>query len=271
MGVVSLTQYLNSWGAIAVVGVLAGAKGVGIYNVAASMGGFSAVMLVTFSGIFNPIVSDLYSRGMLDDLASLYQDVCSWIFTATLPVFLLTLLLARDIMAVFGDKFVTGWPVLVLIASAQLFNSSVGPTNRVLAMTGNQRVFMLAILGSAIVSLGGSAALVPLYGIIGAGVATAAGVALLSIATVLVVHRLLEVWPYNRQYVKPLIAGGLPAGVVFLVRSVFPLPEGLPAILVFSPLFLLGFAALRLALGLSANDRRFVAFVWTAMRRNRAA
>jgi O-antigen/teichoic acid export membrane protein len=267
MGIVNLTRSASAWGAVAVVGILSTAQEVGIYNVAARTGGICAIGLVAFSGIFNPIISDLYSRSLLDDLGSLYQDVCRWSFAISFATFLLMVLLAKDIMAIFGSTFVAGWPVLVLIAIAHTFSSSVGPTNRILAMTGRQNIFMVAILSSTAVSLASSVPLVYLYGAVGAAVATAAGIVLFNVVSVLLVRRLLGVWPYNSQYLKPLAAGSLGAAVVLLARLVLTLPEGLPAILVFSPLFLLAYAALPLTLGLDANDRQFLESIWAAVRR----
>lgn len=266
MGMVNLTRYANSWGAVTVVGILATAEEVGIYNVAARTGGLSAMLLIAFSGIFNPVISSLYSRGLLDDLGSLYQDVCRWIFTGSLALFIFMVLLPEDVMAVFGEEFVAGWPVLILIAGAQFFNSSVGPTNRILAMTGHQRFFMLAILSSAVVSLAGSVALVPLYGAIGAGVATATGIMLFNVVSVLFVRRLLGVWPYNRQYLKPLAAGGLAAIVVLAAKAVLTLPEGLPTVVVLGPLLLLVYVGSTLILGLNTTDRRFLESIWVAAR-----
>ncbi|MBA2713839.1 MAG: polysaccharide biosynthesis C-terminal domain-containing protein, partial [Rubrobacteraceae bacterium] len=251
----------------AVVGILASAKDVGIYNTAARTGFLPALVLVGFSGIFNPVISSLYSRGLLEDLGALYQDVCRWTFTGSLALVLPVMLLAKDVMAVFGPEFVAGWPVIVLISAAQLFSSSVGPTNRVLAMTGNQRMFLLFILCSTVVSLTGSVVLVPPYGALGAAVATATGVVLFNVASVLLVRRLLSVWPYNRQYLKPIVSGGLAAAGMMLVRSVLPLPQGALAVLLLGTLFLLGFTASMLALGLNATDRLFLKSVWAAIAR----
>jgi O-antigen/teichoic acid export membrane protein len=147
-----------------------------------------------------------------------------------------------------------------------MFSSSVGPTNRILAMTGRQKIFMITILSSTAVSLAGSVPLVYLYGAVGAAVATAAGVVVFNVASVLFVRRLLGVWPYNSQYLKPLAAGGVGAAVVFLARLVLTPPEGIPAIFVFGLLFLLAYVAVNLALGLDANDRQFLESTWVAAR-----
>jgi O-antigen/teichoic acid export membrane protein len=267
MGIVNLTRGASAWGAVAVVGILSTAHEVGIYNVAARTGGVCAMGLVAFSGIFNPIISDLYSRDVLDDLGALYQDVCRWITVIGLAPFLLTVLLAKDLMAVFGSGFVAGWPVLVLIATAQMFSSSVGPTNRILAMTGRQKTFMIAILCSTAFSLAGSVPLVYFYGAVGAAVATAAGLVVFNLASVLFVRRLLGVWPYNIRYLKPVAAGGLSAAMILVAMLLFTPPEGVPAILVFSPLFLLAYVAANLAFGLDVSDRQFLQSAWVAVRR----
>ncbi len=267
MAVVNITRYINSWVTVLVVGVFATADAVGIYNVASRTAALSALVLAAFSGIFNPLVSSLHSRGLRDDLGRLYKDVSRWVFTGSLAIFVLTALLSRDIMAVFGDEFVPGRTAMVLIAIAQLFNSSVGPTNRVLAMTGHQKVFMLTTLVSAVTGLVGSLMLVPLYGVLGAAVAAASAIVLANATALLSIRRLLSFWPYSYQYLKPLVAGLLAGCVTFFLKLALPLPEGIPTILVLSPLFLAGFAVALLALGLSSSDRQFLNAFWTAVRR----
>lgn len=149
MLVVNFMDNLNVWAAVTVLGVFATAAEVGIYNAAARTAALSRLVLVAFKGIFSPMISELHGRGQGDELARLYKDVTRWTFTGSLAIFLLTVLLAKDIMAVFGEEFISGWPALVMISAAQLFNASVGLTNSALAMTGYQKTVMLATLSSA--------------------------------------------------------------------------------------------------------------------------
>ena len=213
------------------------------------------------------MISDLYSRGQLEDLRNLYRDVSRWTFTGSLAIFLVTVLLAKDIMAVFGPEFVSGWVAMVVVAGAQLFSSSVGHTGRILAMTGHQNTVMLATFGSGATSIAASVALVPFYGMLGAGVAMAGGLVLQNSVTLVRVRQVLGVWPYNREYLKPLIAGLLAASVSFLLRSLAPALTGLLAVGVFAPLFLVGFVGLLLVFGLNPSDRQLIAALWTAVRR----
>jgi O-antigen/teichoic acid export membrane protein len=214
------------------------------------------------------MVSNLYRRGLSQDLSYLYKDVSRWAFTGAFAFFLMTVLLARDIMAVFGDEFIWGWPVIVVIAAAQLFSSSVGPTARVLAMTGHQRIVMFATLGSAAAAAALNLLMVPIYGIFGAAAGTAAAMVLVNVVTMLSVHRFLGFWPYSARYAKPVIAGLMAATSVYLARLVLPAYTGATALLIFAPLFLGVFVMLLVALGLSPSDRQFLASFWAAVRRN---
>jgi len=267
MIVTSFTQQANSWVALLVLGAFETMKAVGVYNVAFRTAALSTLVLFAFSGIFSPMVSSLHRRGLLQDLSYLYKDVSRWAFSGALAFFLLTTLLARDIMAVFGEEFVWGWPVIIVVAAAQLFSSSVGPAARVLAMTGHQRIVMVATLGSTAAAVVLNLLLVPAFGIFGAAVATAAAVILLNMVTVLFVHQLLGFWPFSAYYARPIVAGLLAAATTYLVRLVLP-ANGATALLVFAPLFLAVFIALLVALGLNPSDRQFLASFWAAVLRS---
>ena len=268
MVMVNLTQQFNSWPALLVLGVFEPVRMVGIYDVAFRTAALSTLVLFAFGGIFSPMISNLYHRGFLRDLAFLYKDVSYWAFTGALAFFLLTGLLARDIMAIFGPMFVSGWPVIVVIAAAQLFNSSVGPAARVLAMTGHQRVVMFATLSSAALAVSLNLILVPTFGIFGAAAGTAAALVLLNAITLLFVHRILGFWPYDARYAKPVVAGLLAVASAYLARLALPALVDSLALLLLAPLFLTIFLALLVALGLSPSDRQFLASFWSAIRRN---
>jgi O-antigen/teichoic acid export membrane protein len=268
MMVAKVTGYANSWAMVWVLGIFASAREVGIYNAASRTAALCGLVLLAFSGIFSPMISRLYRRSSLDHLGRLYEDVSRWTFTGSLAIFLPTALLARDILAVFGTDFVAGWLAMVVIAAGYLFGSSVGLTARVLVMTGHEKRVMWAKVATTVVTIAAGAAMAPVFGIMGAAVATATGLFLVNALTVFFVRRLLGSWPFNWLYLKPLAAGLLAAGGASLSRWALPLPDGLPTILVIGPIFLALFAVLTVALGLGDSDRQFLLAFWSAVRRN---
>ena len=259
MIVANVTQYSNLWTAVVVLGVFEPVPTVGVYSVAARTAALSSLVLISFAGIFSPLAAGLFRQDRLGELSRLYADVSRWAFTGALAFFLVTALLSRDVMLFFGREFAHGWPVVVVISAAQLFNSSVGPTARLLAMTGHQKAVMVSTAGSALAAVALNFALVPHFGVAGAAAATAAALVLSNGSSLFFVRRRLGFWPYGPRYVKPLLAGLIAAAVTLGTRALFPTTEGLPALLLFTPLILAAFVCALVSLGLYPSDHRFLA------------
>jgi O-antigen/teichoic acid export membrane protein len=266
MIVANVTQYSNLWTAVVVLGVFEPVPTVGVYSAAARTAALSSLVLISFAGVFSPLAAGLYRQERLGELGRLYADVSRWAFTGALAFFLVTALFSRDVMLFFGEEFAHGWPVVVVISAAQLFNSSVGPTARLLAMTGHQKAVMVSTVGSAIAAVALNFLLVPHYGVGGAAAATAAALVLANGSSLVFVRRRLGFWPYGPRYVKPLLAGFVAAAVTLGIRALLPTIEGLPALLLFAPIILVIFACALVSLGLYPSDRRFLASFGGAIR-----
>ena len=258
MSITTGAQYLNTWSAVWVMGAFAAAGPVGIFTAAARTATLSTIVRFAFSGIFSPIISSFYARGELEDLGRLYKDVSRWIFTGAFAIFLPILLLSEEILAIFGADFTAGWTALIIVAAAQLYSSSVGPTPRMLAMTDNQNVAMVATAAAAITGVVVSLALVPGLGILGAALGMSAAIITENTATLVAVRRRLGFWPYNWAWLKPLAAGLIAAAAAYLAGLVLPLPGVLATIAVVGVVFGIGYLVLLMLFGLNDTDREFL-------------
>ena len=267
MIVANVTQYSNLWSAVVVLGVFEPVPTVGVYSAAARTAALSTLVLIAFGGVFSPLAASLFRQGRLGELGRLYGDVSRWAFTGALAFFLVTALLARDVMLFFGREFASGWPVIVVISLAQLFNSSMGPTARLLAMTEHQKAVMVSTAGSAAAGVALNLLLVPIYGVAGAAAATAAALVLANGSSLVFVRRNLGIWPYDRRYTKPVLAGVATAAIILLLRWSLPALEGLPALLLFAPLALAAYSCALVSLGLYPSDRRFLASFGDTLRK----
>ncbi len=272
MSVTTGAQYLNTWSAVWIMGAFAAAGPVGVFTAAARTATLSTMVRFAFSGIFSPIISSFYARGELEDLGRLYKDVSRWIFTGAFAIFLPILLLSREVLTIFGKDFAAGGAALVIVAAAQLFSSSVGPTPRMLAMTGNQNVAMVATAVAALTGVAVSFILVslasdPAQQILGAAIGMSAAIVTENAGTLLAVRQRLGFWPYNLTWLKPLSAGLLAAGAAYLVGLLVPLPGVLATIAVLGAIFSAGYLALLLLFGLSETDREFLGAFWEVARR----
>ena len=271
MSITTGAQYLNTWSALLVLGIFAIGPPVAIFGTAARTATLLTIVRFAFSGIFSPMISSFYSRGEMGDLGRLYKDVSRWVFTGGFGLFLLIVVLANEVLLVFGREYVAGVAALMIVALAQLYSSSVGPTPRMLAMTENQNVVMVATAVAAVVGLSVSVLLIwaapTAEGkILGAAIGMASGIVTENTATLLAVRRRLGFWPYNVAWLKPLAAGLAAAALAYLTGALVPLPV-LPTIAVVGTVFGVAYLALLYLFGLSETDKEFLGAFWKVARR----
>ncbi len=268
MSISRVTQYANNWSAVLVLGLFQPAGTVALFQAAFRTATLATLVRFAFNGIFSPIISNLHSREMMDDLGRLYKDVARWTFTGAFALFLVIVLLAREVLILFGGQdYTAGWTALVIVAGAQLFSTSVGPSPRMLAMTGNQNVVMVASAIGASTGVALSFALIPNYGLIGAALGASSAIVTENALTVTAVRRRLGVWPYNPQFMKPLAAGIIAAGAAYLFKEFVSLPGLLPTVVAVGSIFSALFLALLLLFGLGDTDKEFLKAFWDVARR----
>jgi O-antigen/teichoic acid export membrane protein len=272
MGITTGAQYLNTWSAVWIIGFFAAGAPVGIFTAAARTATLSTIVRFAFSGIFSPIISSLHAQGDRESLGTLYKDISRWIFTGAFALFMVILLLAEDVLVLgFGREAAIGVVALIVVAFAQLFSSSVGPTPRMLAMTDNQNIAMVATAAASLVGVAVSFALIGLAPtsegkILGAAVGMASAIVTENAATLLAVKRRLGFWPYNVAWIKPLAAGLISAAVAYLAGLLLSLPA-IFNIAVVGAVFGVGYLALLLVFGLNDTDREFLEAFWRVAKR----
>lgn len=259
MSVSRATQYANNWTAILVLGIFQPAGVVGLFQAAFRTATFATLVRFAFNGIFSPIISNLHSQGSTEDLSRLYKDVTRWTFTGAFAIFLLIVLLTAEILTVFGGReYAAGATALIIVAFAQLYSTSVGPANRMLAMTDNQTVLMIITTVGALTGVTVCFALVPAFGMIGAAIGAAAAILTENTAVVVFVRRRLGYWPYNLVFLKPLAAGVIGAALAYAAKLVLPVDSLLVTVGAVTAVFGISFLALLLLFGLNETDKEFL-------------
>lgn len=276
MFVQRVTQYTNNWTGPLILTQFASASAVGIFQAAFRTATLATLVRYAFNGIFSPIISNLHSQGSMEDLKYLYKDVTRWTFTGAFALFMVVVLLAEEALRAFGgEAFVAGWPALIICSGAQLFSTVVGPSPRMLAMTGNQNVVMTASVIGAVTGIIGTIALSPVFGIVGAAIGVSAAITTENAISLTMVRRRFGFWPFTPEYAKPFAAGLIGAGIAYAAKlglsSLGILPGGFVGvaitIAVTGAVFGVAYVVLLLLFGLSATDREFLGTFWQVARR----
>lgn len=111
--------------------------------------------------------------GDREGLVQFAASTVRWVFWPSLALSLLIMALGRPLLMLFGADFVSGYPVLLILALGMIARASVGPAERLLNVLGHQRSCAVVYAVAFAFDIGACLLLVPAYGAVGAAVATA--------------------------------------------------------------------------------------------------
>ncbi len=245
---------LNSSVDIIMLNVLTGSAEVGEYAAAARWIMLFALITLPMKLIFAPMIAGQYGIKEMAKIEVLYKTSCRWMLFLTLPLFTF-LMVARDpLMMIFGEGFTASGPtVLGILLIWSFYGSFVGIAADMLIMSGNQYFELGCLIGGVTLNIGLNMLLIPIHGVIGAAIATAASGMATDTVRILVVANRYRIHPFSTKFATPLvIAFAIFVGDLFL-RGLFQVnPTGR------SVLAGLAFAAVvtgALATGLAPDDR----------------
>jgi O-antigen/teichoic acid export membrane protein len=166
---------------------------VAIYFAAAKT--ISLIMFVHYavgSAVANRFAA-LGARGDKESLRAFVRDAVHWTFWPSLAAAVALLALGLPLLWLFGPKFVSGYPVMLILVVGYLFRSSMGPAEFLLNMLGQQRVCAAVLVSTATLNVVLNFALVPAFGLLGAATATSASLVTAALLNYLAVNRRMEI------------------------------------------------------------------------------
>jgi O-antigen/teichoic acid export membrane protein len=133
------------------------------------------IVYQSFAVLFVPVAARLFARAEGERLRLLYWQTSAWIAVATFPALVLSVPLAGDVtVLLFGEAYRDSGIVLAVLAIGHYVSAAFGFNVMTLRVQGSIRIIVVADIVAAIVSVGGSLLLIPVWGALGAAVATTA-------------------------------------------------------------------------------------------------
>ncbi len=186
--------YLHSRTGVVISGMLLNSGAAGTYALMERITDAAGLGLTAINVLAAPTFAGLHAQGRKAELQT-YARLAAWGatgFTAAVAVPLV--LLGIPLLHMFGDKFVPGYPVLLVLLAGAAVNAITGTSSLLLAMTGNHRLNTVAALASTGVNLTLSFWLTPIYGIVGTAVANLTSLVLWNASVLLLVRQRLGIW-----------------------------------------------------------------------------
>lgn len=154
---------------------------VGLYNAALPT---AMLILLPHSAIGSLAVSSLSELKERDEesIQDSLQTATRWVFSLVLPTFLILLLYAEQVLKVlFGSEYVSASFALSILAGGYLMDALVGRVGSFLNSKGYTKYILYNNTAALGLNLILNIALIPIYGIVGAAIATASSTALTNI------------------------------------------------------------------------------------------
>ena len=114
------------------------------------------------------------SAGDQERYVAFIQETVRWTFWPTLVMAAVMAVLGRYFLLMFGSSFEAGESVIWILALGVVARASVGPAESVLTMSGEQNACAVVYASSLVINLLLNMTLIPVYGLNGAAIATAA-------------------------------------------------------------------------------------------------
>ena len=156
------------------LGFLRSAEEVGIYRACGAGAQLVIFVLQVFNFVISPALAQLYRAGHNHRLQRLVTATARAGLLGSLPIALVLGLFGGPLLgAVFGKEFSAGAAALAILCAGQVANAAMGPVGNILNMTGFERHSARGVAIAALVNAVLNLALVPVWGMEGAALATA--------------------------------------------------------------------------------------------------
>lgn len=144
----------------------------GIYFAATKIMALVAFLNFAIGSAFTRRYAEAHASGDHAALSRIIQRSATLTFYPSLLMILFILAFNKQILSLFGEGFSEAHIVMLPLAIGLVCRALVGPGERILMMTGQQKITAIIYLGTVIADIVLNMLLIPLYGIWGAAIAT---------------------------------------------------------------------------------------------------
>ena len=191
---------LLGWLDTFVLGIYETDENIGIYNVALKVAALTSFALQGINSILAPKLAKTFASGEKQVFDKLIQFATTINFYITLVIVIVLIVFRQTILGLFGEEFLVGGLILVVLCIGQLVNSLSGSVGVILQMTGHQKVYQNIVLIALALNLILNFTLTPVYGGMGAAIATVVSIASWNIIGAVYLKRKLKIKSYYSPF-----------------------------------------------------------------------
>lgn len=164
---------LNLWADRIIVGVIADAEAVGVYQVASQLAMVALVLRVAVISVFEARVPKADNTGAAPDITRQFMSSTRLLLHVTAPgLVCLAATASFWTGSLFGKAYLAAAVPLAILVVGQLVQSFAGPSVTALHMTGGERYAAGLTIGTGLLNVVANIVLIPVFGLAGSAAAS---------------------------------------------------------------------------------------------------
>jgi len=192
---------LNQWMDSLMLGYFLNEEEVGLYNVALRISNLVMIPLFAVNAVAAPKFAEDYSKDGRTSLQGTVSQASKMIFLLSIPLVVVLGIGGEFALSIFGEEYTASYLPLLILLIGQAVNVSAGSVMNLLQMTGYEKLGNRIVLASTVTNIVLNVLLIPLYGAIGAAIATSASLVMWNVLGIIYVWKKLKVrsfyWPFR--------------------------------------------------------------------------
>ncbi|GGE02422.1 flippase [Psychroflexus salis] len=191
---------LLGWMDTFVMGIYEDDSEIGIYNVSLKVATLASFSLEAINAILAPKIAKDYLTNNSKNYKRLISFSTKLNFLISSFVIIAIILLKDILLGMFGIEFLAGATILIVFCFGQLINSFSGSVGVILQMTGKQKIYQNIVLVALVINLMLTFALTPIYGGVGAAIATVISMAFWNLGGAIYLKLYLNITSYFNPF-----------------------------------------------------------------------
>lgn len=179
---------------IFLLGTIRGPASVAPYQVGTKAASVLVIALGALSSVYQPLISKAYFSGDWRDVQKKVKSISRAGFISAVLFAAITVPFRNSIIGtVFGYRYLSAAPVLVVLTCARLVNASVGAVGPYLGMTEKGGTLLVVLTLESILNVAGNLVLIPRYGAIGAAFVTGISMMIVNVGAAIYIYQKFKV------------------------------------------------------------------------------
>ena len=194
----NLSQIFTEWYTTVALGRAWPLAIVGQYRAAWQFVMLAGLVQMTLEVMIGPRIAAAARVNDTAAIARVARRMVALVLALAAPLFIIIFIAPATLLSIFGPRFVPGALALQILGIGQLLRLASGPLGVILVMTGNQRWVMVQAALAVVLTVGGAAWLIPVYGAAGAAATAAVAVVGRTLMAMALVHFVCRINLFQR-------------------------------------------------------------------------